>query len=135
MIGQHPIFGTGPDTYKWSFMQFYDEWVAVSGRETFYDYAHNDYLQMAVNTGIPSLICYLGFVISLCVRAIKRLKYNPLIAIFGLGILAYSVHVFFSFSIPHLAPLFWLSCGILDNLIRRTNTEGPNLLDPAVVTE
>ncbi len=136
MIGQHPIFGSGPDSFKWSFMQFYDEWVAVSGRSTIYDAAHNDYLQIAVNTGIPSLLCYLGFLISLCVRGIKRLKKNPLIAIFGLGVLGYSAHIFVAFSVPILAPLFWLSCGLLDKCIRQTNMDGPNLLDPEIaVTE
>ncbi len=134
MIMEKPIFGIGPDSFQLGFLKYYDEWVKISGRSTIFDYAHNDYLQMGVNTGLISLACYLGFMISLCVRSIKRIKKNPLIVIFVVGIVGYSIHVFFSFSIPILAPLFWLSCGLLDKLCRQTNMEGPDLLDPAPAT-
>ena len=136
LIGENLWFGTGPDTYKDAFMEYSKIIMEVLGVNVYFDYAHNDLLQIASNTGIFAIISYLGFVFSLGIRALRRLKYNPLIALFGLGVVGYFVHVFFGFSVPILSPLFWVVAGLLEKCVRQTDTEsGVNLLDPVEVEQ
>ena len=132
LIKENLWFGTGPDTYKEAFMPYSEIIMEVLQTNVYFDYAHNDLLQIASNTGIFAFICYMGFVLSLAFRTFKYLKFNPLIALFALGVVGYFVHVFFGFSVPILSPLFWVIAGLLDKCIRQTQTEDAvNLLDAA----
>ena len=66
VILENPLLGTGPDTFMLTFPQ--NDYVARSnlGHSFFSQIitnAHNLYLHMAAQTGIPSLLCFLTFVI------------------------------------------------------------------------
>ena len=65
IIGKHPLLGSGPDTFLLAFPQ--NDYLAKArlGGEFFQTMttnAHSLYLQMAVQTGIPSVLCMLLFV-------------------------------------------------------------------------
>ena len=53
MIAEHPLLGTGADTFTDRFTAF------SAGTETWRGYAHNCYLQIAAETGIPALILFI----------------------------------------------------------------------------
>lgn len=61
MILDHPLLGTGPDTYAISFPQndYVGKFNAYGNMKTIVDKPHNIYLNYASNTGIPSLIAIL----------------------------------------------------------------------------
>ena len=74
------------------------------------DMAHNDYLNIAANTGIPSLVLY---VLALGISFVSWLKNSRDVAVLvcGAAVLCYCVQIFFSFSLCITAPLFWIFWG------------------------
>ena len=50
LIGDYPVFGAGPGTFYVAFPKYRPEKVV-----NFYDYAHNDYAQIASETGVVGL--------------------------------------------------------------------------------
>lgn len=53
MIVDHPVLGTGPGMCVWTFRPY----QSVAGR-TWYDFAHNDYLQTTAEWGIPLALLF-----------------------------------------------------------------------------
>lgn len=93
-IGKAPIFGKGLDCY-------YKNNVYAD-----IDMPHNEYLQIASNAGIPTLVFYLGAIVTIYVKAIKRrkeLKGEQKVAL-GAG-LAYLVSAFFGNTFLYTYPL------------------------------
>ncbi len=109
---QNPIFGTGPGTFVATYYP-YDILTTTT------DFAHNDFLQIAVCVGIFGMILYVFFCISLAVRAFCKAYECPLIVIFGAACAGYLAHSFFSFSIAIVTPMFWVMAGIIDKLARQ----------------
>ncbi len=64
MIRAHPLFGVGAGNYPAVY-----EWYAVQGWPEALGHAHNFYLNMAAETGIPGLLVYLSFVLTALVSA------------------------------------------------------------------
>jgi hypothetical protein len=111
LVPQHPWFGGGPDTLAsrigFSFTRYSDELKMTI--ESKIDNAHNDYLNILVNTGFLSLIFYLAALASALLRGVRRRDKNPMALIPVAAVLSYSVQVFFSFSICITAPFFWVA--------------------------
>lgn len=59
MIAAHPLFGVGAGNYPAVY-----EWYAVQGWAEALGHAHNFYLNVAAETGIPGLMIYLSFVLT-----------------------------------------------------------------------
>lgn len=114
-IKERPLFGSGPDTLLSRARPYYDSGAV----RQVYDYAHNDFLQVAVCLGLVGLAIYLAWIVSMTVRILKRASSNPLLLIFGGAMVGYLGHVFFSFSIALVTPLFWVMAGIADKLMRQ----------------
>lgn len=73
VIRARPLTGTGINTYAVAH-QKYDR--RRSWRVQNY-YSHNGYLQMAAETGIPSLVCFLAFLFFYFKNAMQRLRVEP----------------------------------------------------------
>lgn len=136
LIKEKPVFGHGLESMGNVFSDRYmDEVVEHSGRRIIFDKAHNEYLHMAYSTGIPSLIVYLAFVVSILRRASRKIKNNHLIIPIFASISGYLVQAFFNISVVSVAYIFWILLGILLNLSimedKACMTEGQN----ACVTE
>jgi len=127
ILNDYPLFGTGGGT-------FYNAYPRYRGADIlpYYDHVHNDYMQIAAETGIPGLLL-LGAIVLLsffaAVLALSRRR-DPLArgVAFGvvMGVTALAIHstVDFNLQIPANAFIFtlllalgWLSL-FLD---RRTN--------------
>ena len=120
LIQEAPLFGSGPDTFVFRFKPFNEEYNAIMGTNVFFDFAHNDFLQIGVNYGLVGLLFYLAFLASLAVRMFRAAARNPIVLLFGAAVTGYLAHSFFSFSIAILTPLFWVMAGLLDHCIRET---------------
>jgi hypothetical protein len=118
LVWKHPIVGSGPGTFFSSFSVYNSAYQELSPN-TVVDFAHNDFIQIAVCVGIVGLALYVAFLVSLAVRALKAAKYSPLVVIFAAGVVGYVVHSFFAFSIAIVTPLFWVCAGMLDKCIRQ----------------
>lgn len=124
LIKEHPIIGSGTGAYESAFAPY-----NIDLEETF-DFAHNDFLQIAACQGIVGLVLYLGFIVSLAFRAFKNVFKCPWILAFIAPCVGYLVHSFFAFSIAIVTPLFWVIAGILDHVVRQIPADEENLVWP-----
>ena len=126
IIAEHPWVGVGAGMHGWVFKHHQDR-----NPETFYDYAHNDYLQAAAEWGIPAAVVFFGVIFFLvfragkaCVAATDPTRMGLLAGGVG-GVVALLVHSFSDFNlyIPSNAMLFGLILGATDQLSRTTEVE------------
>lgn len=125
LIPNSPILGSGPDTLGEVFMEKFGEEakVAFNDDDIIVDKAHNEYLQQAVTTGIPSMIIYIAFGLTILIRAHKNIKSNKLLIPLFCSILGYAVQAFFNISVVSVAPIMWVLLGITANLAYAENTQ------------
>lgn len=113
MIKMRPLFGFGIENLPLVFEKYYfNDIVKVYGSYAVIDKAHNDYLHIAVSSGIPSLMAYLTFLISILYSNIKRFKQEINVILFA-SILGYTTCLFFNISVVSVAYIFWIYLGLL----------------------
>ncbi len=125
LVGKMPIIGSGPGTFFSRFSVYNSAYQELSPN-TVVDFAHNDFIQIAVCVGVIGVALYVAFLVSLAVRALKAAKYSPLVVIFAAGVIGYAVHSFFAFSIAIVTPLFWVCAGLLDKCVRQVMAKYKN---------
>ncbi len=72
LILDHPLLGTGPGTFIYAFTQYRPLHFNI-----LWNYAHNDYLQIASETGFIGLAAFLFLVITAWTKGLKALKSTP----------------------------------------------------------
>lgn len=124
LLKKYIFLGAGPDSFQMVFPQY--DYVDLS-----YDFApnmlitraHNMYLQMAVQTGVLSLICFLVFYGMYFVKSVKLyikrkelLDNEPYLFHIGSGLFVasfgYMLSGIVNDSLPVTAPIFWAVIGI-----------------------
>ena len=115
------ILGHGPDTFPLYFPQ-YDFIGKLRMYQTagiFVDKPHNFYLQIAVNTGIVSLLVLLAVFGIYFITSIKiyfKQKVNNFLSIAGIACFTafcgYAVAGMFNDSVVAVAPIFWILLGL-----------------------
>ena len=109
IIDNHPLFGTGLNTYAQVSPHYY---VPRAGNE----YPHNSYLHMAAEIGVLGLCSFLWMVVTLFWCGIVALKNrgDPLLNGYYSGITAYLVQSFFDTNVYslQLGIFFWIIIGI-----------------------
>lgn len=123
LVGRHPIFGSGPDSFYNVFnAQYGDEAKEFfNGRNL--DKAHNEYLQLLVCSGVTGLGSFLAFLGMMIAGAFKRTQNNPLLVCCAMGVVGYAVHAFFGYSLPINSPLMWVLFGLTGAAMRVKNVE------------
>ncbi len=107
-IKENPFFGVGIGNYS----------LTISPNSNYRTpiYAHNTYLDLAVEAGIISAIIWSTLILWSIIK-LTRNKSNILFAGFGAGIVAFSIHSFFDTAIfsVHILPIliFFLSFAII----------------------
>ncbi len=114
LIRMRPFFGFGLDTmYIALEANFRGQIIGDLGRYVNWDKAHNEYLNIAVSSGIPSLLAYLGFLFFALKKGLKKMKINeayvPLLA----AIIGYLVQAMFNIQVVMVYYLFFAYLGIL----------------------
>lgn len=109
--------GVGPDNLKNGIVKNVtdESFEYVKAHNAIPDKAHNEYLQIAVTLGIPALIAYLIFLGMIIIPNLKYIFKQKYIFILLSIIGSYLVQAFFNISTIGIAPLFWLTLGIIDN--------------------
>ena len=87
--------------------------IQAFGRVMIADKAHNEYLHLAVTSGIPSLIAYVAFLIKTAVVNFNQLD-KPVMFILACAIFGYCVQAFFNISVVSVAYIFWVYLGLLN---------------------
>lgn len=106
------LLGAGPDCFAPYLNQLFPDKTVLFHTGYFagsvFTNAHNEWLTLLVNLGIPGVICYAGIFIS----AFRRYRRKPL-AMFLLGL--YGIHSLVSFQQVLNAPFFFLMLGLCEN--------------------
>ena len=103
-IGEKPIFGHGPEGLHYKYIE--------DGFNN--DRPHNEYIQYAAFTGIPSLLLYLGALITMLVYCLKNLKeLSSETVVIGGIIFAYCVSAFFGNTMYNTSIYFFMFIGFL----------------------
>jgi heme exporter protein D len=120
LVPEHLWFGGGPDTLVQRACLTFERYNEATGTvvRTYLDNAHNDYLNILVNTGVFSLIAYLTALLSVVVRTLRISAADQTSTVLLIGLLCYLIQIFFSFSILIVAPFFWVLFGLLTASLR-----------------
>jgi len=121
MLPKVILKGYGPDTFTVTFPQ--DDFIAKLNAgwnaNMIVDKPHNMYLQIAINTGVISLLSLLilwGIYIILSIKLYKSIIYDSIEKNIGfacfIAVLAYLVAGIFNDQIVSVAPLFWIVLGM-----------------------
>ncbi|HAW60380.1 MAG TPA: hypothetical protein DCW86_02780 [Actinobacteria bacterium] len=127
IIADHPLIGTGPDTFWEVFPRYLPvDFERVVKEEARPASPHNDFLEVASSMGFLGLVAYLWVLVTLFFFALTTLRQNRLLSaddptrlstslITGLlgGLIGYLVQLQFSFHVVGAAPFFWLFIGLL----------------------
>lgn len=124
IIKRYPLLGIGPDSLGGYFVEFiYLEPEYTDNK--IYDKAHSEYLQVAVCTGVPSLICYviiMGIIGISIFKEFLKDKSNLTIFAVGLSLLSYLIQATGNISVTHVAPIFWIILGVGYGMCKRAKS-------------
>lgn len=120
MLADTLLLGYGPDNYAEQFPNHDFVGLMHGGfTNTFISKPHNMYLQMAIQTGLPSLLAFLVFYFIYFIKSVKlyltsEFKTRQELIGFGifLGTLGYLIVGLINDSSITVAPFFWLLLGI-----------------------
>lgn len=109
IVREHPWLGTGGGTFLLSFMAH-----AKDDKGSFYDHAHNDYIEIAADTGLLGLGLLAGYALSAFVASLRLLakRQNPAVRaaavalVMGAACMAVHLTVEFPLQIPAYAITF-----------------------------
>jgi len=127
MVPERLMLGGGPDTLVLRgelYFERYDENLDLLLR-SIVDTAHNEYLNILVNQGLPAMLLYLAALIYSAVQWVRTAPSSPAVALCGGMVLCYCVQAFFGISAPITAPYFWLALGLLLAALRPAPPELP----------
>jgi len=122
MLKDYFVKGSGPDNFPLAFNQ--DDFIAKLNLIDFdanivVDKPHNMYLQIAINTGVISLLALLalwGMYIVSSLILYSKLSFNNREEILGgacmISVIGYLMAALFNDSVVSVAPLFWLILGM-----------------------
>lgn len=116
IVRQHPVTGTGPDTYYAHYARERVRAEAARNPLQIVDKPHNVFLEHAVNGGIPEGLSFLlvfGLALYCAARRARELRgAESVLPLAGFGALvAYCAQAFFSIDQPPLAVLGWILIG------------------------
>lgn len=121
ILDENFIKGTGPDNYPMAFPQ--DDVIAKLNSNmdanTVVDKPHNMYLQIAINTGVVSLIALLAVWSIYIIHSLKvysKISFDSLEKFIGAScfasVIGYLIAGIFNDHIVSVSPLFWIILGI-----------------------
>ncbi len=114
LFQENPLVGSGPGTFSLRADIHFSRFVEETGKTltTSVDNAHNIYLGMLVNTGIVSLLTFLGAAFASLVKAAKR-SFSPIALALGCSLFCYWIQGFFALGLFLVSPLAWIIWGLL----------------------
>ncbi len=108
LIGEAPLLGGGPDTLLPRMTFTFSRYIPAAGQvvEAVADAAHNDFLNIAVNQGLPALGFYLAGLLAWFTALSKRGGDTALTVL--PAVTAYLAQSFFNVKLCTVSALFWI---------------------------
>ncbi|MBS3909772.1 MAG: O-antigen ligase family protein [Actinobacteria bacterium] len=118
LVAERPFLGAGPDTFKYVFGKYKPEGWVEHISDPLVDKAHNEFLQLAVTTGLAGLGAYLWVLVAFAWAGIVRIRKLeedngawPAAGAMGAA-LSFAIHLQFNFSHFSVSPFFWIAVGL-----------------------
>lgn len=113
LIKSKPLTGYGIENLGETFIKYYrNDMIEFWGEIRYVDKTHNDFLNIAVTTGVPSMIVYLSFVFSVINKGVKNLQNNMGLLLLP-SVLGYLAAIFFNISVTSVAYVYWVFLGMI----------------------
>ena len=132
MARDFPLFGVGLGNFEFVFPHY-----QPPGAQTYFDQAHNDYLQLLAETGLLGAACFAWLFVRIFALVLRRLWRAPperaLLALASItGVAGLLLHSFtdFNLHIPSNALLFVVALGALVRLLDRGDAAAALSLQP-----
>jgi putative inorganic carbon (HCO3(-)) transporter len=114
LIKKRPFVGYGIENLGEAFDQYYkNDILEILKLDLSVDKAHNEYLNIAVTTGVPSLIAYMSFVILIFKNGFKNVRHNFVAILLVSSVTGYLTAAFFNISVVAVAYIYWIFLGLL----------------------
>ncbi len=116
LIAMKPWFGHGIEHLQYVFNNYFrDDIFRIMGGPKFIERAHNEYLHIAVSSGIPATLTYISFVVLAVRKGIARIvqEKNTMLLPFLAAVCGYLLQALFANSIVSVAYIYWIFLGIL----------------------
>jgi len=114
LIKLRPIFGVGIDNLSIALKTFCEQDIMTKfGPIGFVNWskAHNEYLQTAVTSGIPSLIVYISLVAIIIKKSVSRIQYSDFYLPLTASLVGFYIIGFFNNETINFAYLLWMFLG------------------------
>jgi len=115
LIKSRPFFGVGLDNLGIAFGKYYQletiNTMGITGLGTV-SKAHNEYLHIAVTSGIPSLIIYLSLVVTIFKKIISRIIHSDIYLPLMASLVGFYTIGFFNNQVIMFAYLLWAFLGL-----------------------
>ncbi|KMQ49851.1 O-antigen polymerase [Chitinispirillum alkaliphilum] len=116
LIREKPLFGHGIENLGLVFTDRFSEDITETfGRILIFDRAHNEYLHIAVSSGIPALLVYLFFIGLVLKKGVNNIKNSEILLPVMAAITGYLVQAFFNISVVPVAYIFWILLGFVSH--------------------
>lgn len=118
LIKQRPVFGFGVENMSIAMNRNFREMIVEDfGRYRNWDKAHNEYLNIAVASGIPSLLLYLGFTLTAIKKGWNKQATCPMLVPFVAGAVGYMVQAIFNIQMIIVYYFFMATLGIITSQV------------------
>ena len=116
MYGQeslrHKLFGVGPDCFNSYVTAYHSEEAQLLWGEKLLTNAHNEWLNILINTGLFGVAAYVGIFVSAACRFMKGASENPMLAGATAAIVSYMAYNFFCYQQVLCTPFIFILIGI-----------------------
>ena len=114
LIKRRPLVGYGIENLGEVFNKYYgQDMIDLWGEVRYVDKAHNEYLHIAVTSGIPSLLSYLIFTIQIIKKGFTKLHNDSIMLLLLSSVLGYMTAAFFNISVVSVAYVYWIFLGMI----------------------
>ena len=103
LIMERPLLGWGVENMTFAMRDhYYEEIVEDFGVFKNWDKAHNEFLNIAISSGIPSLLVYLTFLFLIIKKGIRKIRYSPVHLMLFASIFGYLIQAQFNLQVIHV---------------------------------
>lgn len=114
LIKMRPLTGYGIENLGETFEKYYSQdMIEFWGEIRNVDRTHNEYLHIAVTTGLPSLIAYSSFVGLILKSGLKKINNNKFALMLCSSVVGYLAAAFFNISVVSVAYIYWIFLGFI----------------------
>lgn len=102
---EKPLLGWGPFSFRYAYNPIQKTFLANA------DHPHNIFLKIAVESGIPAMLCFIAFFLGILILVIKRFsgldqKSKDLVFVLGLAVVGALTHSLIDYNFNFFANLF-----------------------------